>query len=335
MVRNDRVSAGGLRSCWDLPGGSLRRGESLRAGLRREWEEETGLRASVGSLRLVMDGRKRRPGGLLLYTWRAFFFDVETSGVPVPGVGIDEVAWVPDDDVLTRLDAPYHAALRRHLQGEGGCHAEVDWVEEAPSKSESRGELRHLLIIAASAVVGARDELERELAQAATAGVDPLRIIETLLQVVPYAGYPRAITALGVARKFIPIAVAPSEPPGADAHARGLAVFRDVYGETSDAVLDGLAARDPLLARWTIEHAYGRVLCRDEILSLLERELLAVSILTAMGGLDAPLLGHMRAVLRLGGDEDDVRRAVQVVPVSFGEARRDAARALLGRLRKA
>ena len=334
MVRNDRVVAGGRQAFWDLPGGSLRRGERLVDGLRREWREETGLDADVGDLQFVLDGRKQRPDGVRLYTWRAFFFRVTAEGNPTPGEGIDEVAWVDEADVIARLEAPYHEALRRHLAQPDHHHGEVDWIEDVQVPDVTADELRHVCVIAAAAAVGARDDLERELATAQDAGVEPARILEALLQVVPYAGYPRAITALGIARKTIEGVFAADDLGAERAAERGRATFEAVYGDTTPGVLSGLEARDPVLARWTIEHAYGRVLCRDGVLTLLERELLAVSILTAMGGLEAPLLGHMRAVLRLGGTEDDVRTAVQVVPASFGEAHRDAARALIERLHK-
>ena len=332
LVRNGRLSQGAIRSWWDLPGGAVRRGEGLAEALRREWTEETGLSATVGDLRLVLDGVKRRPAGPVLYTWRAFFFDVDSGGTPVPGAGIDEALWVPESDVPAKLSAPYHAPLRRHLEGDPARHARVEWVEEDAPTSEGAAVPRHLLVLAAAAAVGACDLMGKELASALSGGVMPKRILETLLQVVPYAGYPRAITALGVARGYLDDVMADPEQPPGDAHARGREVFERVYGAASAHVLRGLEAREPVLARWTIEHAYGRVLCREGVLTLLERELLAVSILTALGGLEAPLLGHMRAVLRLGGNAEQLRAAVQVVPAAFGEEKREAARMLLTRL---
>ena len=82
---------------------------------------------------------------------------------------------------------------------------------------------------------------------------------------------------------------------------------------------------------WIQAFAYGKVLARP-VLTLLERELLAVSILTALGHLEGPLLGHMRACVRLGATPDDVAAAVAAVPHALGEANRDAAKALLTRL---
>jgi ADP-ribose pyrophosphatase YjhB (NUDIX family) len=48
----------GLR-LWTLPGGKVRRGESLVKALRRELYEETGLRAQIGSLLGVLDRRDK------------------------------------------------------------------------------------------------------------------------------------------------------------------------------------------------------------------------------------------------------------------------------------
>jgi 4-carboxymuconolactone decarboxylase len=104
-----------------------------------------------------------------------------------------------------------------------------------------------------------------------------------------------------------------------------------VYGDTAERVRRGLAGLHPLLPAWTLDFAYGRVLARPA-LALATRELLAVSILTALGRADEALLGHMRAALRLGASRDAVAGAIAVVPPACGTGKRAAARALLPRL---
>jgi len=110
----------------------------------------------------------------------------------------------------------------------------------------------------------------------------------------------------------------------------GAAAFAAVYGDTADRVRRGLSSLHPLLPAWTVEEAYGRVLSRPA-LGLREREVLAVSILTAMGGCEDALLGHMRPPCAGRLPRRRGRRGRRGAP-SAGEGRHEAAVALLDRL---
>jgi len=334
LVSNPRVAGGRRGGVWDLPGGAVRPGEGLVGALSREWREEVGLEAEVGRLLHVADGAKRRSEDApALYTWRAFVFAVESEGEPRPGAGIEALDWVPRAEAASRLDAPYHEPLRRWLADGETVYGAVQWIDPLPADGRGASApadgLRRLLGIAAAAAAGATDLVAREVEAACAEGIAPERIEETLLQIVPYAGFPRTIAAFGAARPRLGPYRPPSEP--SPPCSTGPQTFDAVYVETADRIRAELGTRHPELLAWIQAFAYGRVLARPG-LSLLERELLAVSILTALGNLEGPLLGHMRAAVRLGAAPADVAAAVEAVPHALGEAHRDAARALLDRL---
>lgn len=186
--------------------------------------------------------------------------------------------------------------------------------------------------LVAAGALGLKDRVAAAVALARRAGAGEGALRETLRMLVPYAGYPRALAAFGAAGLGPPETEAQAaELPSAVRTREGIQAFERVYGPTAKRVEAGLAALDPLLPAWTLEHAYGRVLARPD-LPLLERELLAVSLLSALGGLDEALLGHMRGARRLGASAADVAAAVEAQPLEVDEVKRAAARALLARI---
>jgi len=203
---------------------------------------------------------------------------------------------------------------------------------EPASRDLTEGERAALGALLAAGAAGRVELVRPWVEHAQRLGLAGCVLREALLMLVPYAGYPRALAAFAAAL------LEPDPRPGAAAEAsagsraaRGRAAFDAVYGARAPRVLEGLKALDPCLPAWTLEHAYGRVLARPG-LAPRERELLAVSILTALGGLDDPLLGHMRGALRLGARPEQIAAGIECVPADLGEERRAAARALLTRV---
>jgi alkylhydroperoxidase/carboxymuconolactone decarboxylase family protein YurZ len=338
LVWNARSAQGTATRYWDLPGGSVRPGEPVKDALAREWEEEVGWTPSVLDLLLVSDGAKRETaGGPPIYTWRAFVFGVGEPpfGVmPQPGPEIEKIDFVADRDAQMRLLAPYHAPLRAFL-ADGPRYAQVSWVEASPAGDDDAGlprDLRRLCVLSAAAAVGDAALVASETAAALAAGVPRASLEEALLQIVPYAGHPRALAAFAAARP----ALGPADPAAAHEAPRdtfpaaGDAAFATVYGDSAPRVRAGLGALHPLLLPWTLEHAYGRVLARPALPPPV-REVLGVAILTALGGQDDALLGHARAALRLGVPRTHVDGAIAVVPHSAGDGKRAAARAVVAR----
>ncbi len=108
MIADERVlliRRGGppLEGEWSIPGGTLELGESLKEGVRRELEEETGIRVRVGELIEAFDrifpdekaaaGRPRYHFVILDYLCEA------VSGTARAGSDVTDVAWAREDEL--------------------------------------------------------------------------------------------------------------------------------------------------------------------------------------------------------------------------------------------
>jgi ADP-ribose pyrophosphatase YjhB (NUDIX family) len=102
LVRNERGN-------WTLPGGRAKQGEKLRAAVKREVKEETGLKIRL---------ERRMPGDHIRRHVRAchrcVVFEASIKkGKPSPRREIAEVAWVKLDKVPKRLRAFRRKRLRK------------------------------------------------------------------------------------------------------------------------------------------------------------------------------------------------------------------------------
>jgi 4-carboxymuconolactone decarboxylase len=102
-----------------------------------------------------------------------------------------------------------------------------------------------------------------------------------------------------------------------DRHKRGLSRMQEVLGEHSDTVLDSLADVAPDLGRFIVEFAYGDVHSRPG-LDHRQRSLVAVSVLSGIGGCDAALTLHVHGALNVGLRPDEIVEAVMQCAVYAG-----------------
>jgi 4-carboxymuconolactone decarboxylase len=162
--------------------------------------------------------------------------------------------------------------------------------------------------VTAAAVRGRERVLRRELRAALKAGTDIHRLHEALLQLVPFAGFGRAINAFWVLQEL-----QPSRPFRVDRRpgrrTRGERLCRRIYGPSYDALMRRMGAFHPDLASWILEDGYGRVLARPG-LSARDRELLAVAALAALG-LDRQLESHVRGARRMGATGAQIRAVLR------------------------
>lgn len=92
----------------------------------------------------------------------------------------------------------------------------------------------------------------------------------------------------------------------------GFARLHEVHGDRGVETVEGLGE----LGRYIAEFAYGEIYARPG-LSLRERQLVTVGMLTAVGAAAAQLQAHLRAALAAGVTVDEIREVIiHTVPYS-------------------
>jgi 4-carboxymuconolactone decarboxylase len=215
-------------------------------------------------------------------------------------------------------------------------------IEFAFGEMLSRDGLDHrtklLAMIAILASAGNRTAtLRLHLAGALARGVTREEIIEVMIQLSVYRGFPSALNAFSVAKEVFaaaerPVDVSMPAPAGSDSRAerlrRGQASLAQTSGASGDAVVRSFDDLAPDLGRILVEHSYGEVFSRPG-LDLKSRELGACAALAAVGSAttETPLRVHVNAALNVGATcEEILETLLNLLPYSGYPAVQQAVR---------
>ncbi|MEZ0113463.1 4-carboxymuconolactone decarboxylase [Catenulispora sp. EB89] len=183
---------------------------------------------------------------------------------------------------------------------------------------------RQILNIAALTALGtAAPQLRLHIDGALNVGVTPTEIVEVIIHMTVYAGFPAALNGLGVARAAFadrtdldwspvpaPAAAPADEPETAEQrYARGLAALQAIDGQAGERVLAALAPVAPDFARLLVEFSFADIYSRPG-LDLKTRELATVAACTALGTAAAQLRVHLHGLLNVGGTREEAVEAI-------------------------
>lgn len=199
----------------------------------------------------------------------------------------------------------------------GSQHAVAGPAENAPLSARQQA----IPLMAAFMAGSQMDKLNAALNQGLDAGLTLSETKEILVQLYAYTGFPRSLNALNELMKVVEArkqrgisdaeGVLPRAPVpiGEELRRIGTANQTKISGAPVQGPLFDFA---PVINQFLQTHLFGDIFARDN-LDWQSRELATVGALAATPGVEAQLLSHMRASLRVGLKAGQLRQLVQLL----------------------
>lgn len=193
--------------------------------------------------------------------------------------------------------------------------------------------------ISALTAKGELTRLEQALEVGMDAGLTVNQIKEVIVHLYAYAGFPRSIrglqtfmTILDNRRKNgIVDEIGPEASPIRDQRSRydrGKANLDSLLGTPQTGPPKGYAAFSPVIEVFLKEHLFADIFDRD-VLSYAQRELVTISVLASLEGLEPMLRSHMNICLNLDLTPDQLHGFVEVIRQIIGKKEAKAAKRVL------
>lgn len=201
-----------------------------------------------------------------------------------------------------------------------------------------------IITIAAYTAKGDLPKLAKELNAGLDAGLTVNETKEVLVHLYAYCGFPRSIRGLQTLMAVIEERKAKgiNDEWGAEAspiqderskYERGKEVLGKLTGAPQDGPRTGYSAFSPEIEVFLKEHLFADIFERD-VLSYAERELVTISVLSSLGGVEPMLQGHLGISLNVGLTPDQLRQFVRIIESTIGRNEAKAAQAVLDEVLK-
>ena len=178
---------------------------------------------------------------------------------------------------------------------------------------------RELAVVASLTAQGtASPQLKMHIGAALNVGCTPEEIVETIITVSVFAGFPAALNGLFIAEEVFAVHPAaasakktitaefslPNNKETMDRYAIGLAMQQKVSGQDGTKVVERLSGIAPDFARYMVEF-FGDIYARPG-LDLKNREIAVIAALTSLGNAEPQLKVHIAAALNVGCTREEI-----------------------------
>jgi 4-carboxymuconolactone decarboxylase len=201
-------------------------------------------------------------------------------------------------------------------------------IDMNSNKELSPGEQR-IITIAALTAKGDLSKLKTELNAGLEAGLTKTQIKEVLIHLYAYCGFPRSIRGL---QTFMDVlnerkAKGMNDALGEEAspiqeerskYERGKEILGKLTGMPQDGPKTGYSAFAPEIDIFLKEHLFADIFERD-VLTYAQRELVTISVLSAIGGVEPMLRSHLAISLNVGLTPTQLNQFVDIIKSTVGE----------------
>lgn len=213
------------------------------------------------------------------------------------------------------------------------------YARHAPTGDSLSKKESGLVTIAATAGIGDLTKLKDAINKGLDAGLTSFQIKESLIHLYAYAGFPRSIRGLQTLMSVLEErkAIGINDPTGADAspipnekpkYERGKAILEQLTGVPEKEPKTGYAAFAPTIEIFLKEHLFADIFERD-ILTYAERELVTISILASIGGVEPMLKSHLTICLNIGLSEEQLHQFISTIESAVGKTQAVEAQKIL------
>jgi quercetin dioxygenase-like cupin family protein/alkylhydroperoxidase/carboxymuconolactone decarboxylase family protein YurZ len=182
---------------------------------------------------------------------------------------------------------------------------------------------RSIILISAYTAKGELQDLKPALSEGLNAGLTVNEIKEVIVHLYAYCGFPRSIRGLQTFMEVLDEREAKgiNDNPGSDASAinqeddkyeRGKKVLGELTKAPQNKPLSGYGAFAPVIDTFLKEHLFADIFERD-VLTYAQRELVTISVLSAIGGAEPMLRSHLAICLNVGFTQDQLTEALTIV----------------------
>ena len=179
-----------------------------------------------------------------------------------------------------------------------------------------------IILISAYTAKGELQDLKPALNGGLDAGLTVNEIREVIVHLYAYCGFPRSIRGLQTFMEVLDERKAKgiNDNPGTEAspirqesdkYERGKKVLEELTNAPQDKPLSGYGAFAPVIDTFLKEHLFADIFERD-VLTYAQRELVTISVLSAIGGAEPMLRSHMAICLNVGLTQEQLTEALLI-----------------------